>query len=342
MKLTSLTFLAVAAACGLASAQTTAYTTPVGYTTQTMKPSVFNNVGFNIVTPSLAAGAISDITNSGLTLTDSQANFNTALVAGKMHTVEISSGPSVGYVFEFTSWTNTTINLVSAIPGLQIGDKYIVRQSRTLQGLFPSGAPLTGAALNPTNADVVWVPNGSGGYTQYWYKTSATQGAIGWWTTVDGTTRGVQVTSDVPLLYTDCLLVQRKTGLDQNLVLTGDVKKTPTIPYILTNFNRVSINPPVGLTLFSGGFYPDNFTGAALTPTNADVLWVPDGLGGYTQYWYKTSATQGAIGWWTTVDGTTRGVNVTVDVDLPPGCLIQRKSTPKFMKIAVPSSYSNL
>jgi hypothetical protein len=130
--------------------------------------------------------------------------------------------------------------------------------------------------------------------------------------------------------------------LDKDLVVAGEVKTTGSTPYILNGFNTISINPPVGLTLFTAGFYPNNFTGAALTPPNADILWVPDGLGGFTKYWYKTSATQGAIGWWTTVDGSTRGVQVLADVTLPPNCYIQRKTTPKFMPLAVPANYSNL
>jgi hypothetical protein len=314
----------------------------VGYTTQLLKPAIFNNVGLNVLTPTIAAGALTAVSLDGLTLTDSNANFVAALPVGKMCTIEIKSGTAIGSVREFNSWTGTEITIPTAITGLAVGDKYIIRKNLTLQELFPSGVPLTGAALTPPNADVVWVPDGAGSYTKYWYKTSATQGAIGWWTTVDGSTRGVQVTTDVPLLYTDGILVQRKAGLDKDLVVAGEVKTTGSTPYILNGFNTISINPPVGLTLFTAGFYPNNFTGAALTPPNADILWVPDGLGGFTKYWYKTSATQGAIGWWTTVDGSTRGVQVLADVTLPPNCYIQRKTTPKFMPLAVPANYSNL
>jgi hypothetical protein len=259
-----------------------------------------------------------------------------------MHTIEITSGTAIGSVREFSSFTGTTVTISAAITGLAVTDKYIIRQNPTLQEIFPVGL-LTGAALTPGNADVVWVPNGSGGYDRYWYKSNANQGAIGWWTTVDGTTRGVQVTQDIPLLYTDGILVQRKSGSDKNLVLTGEVKTTPSIPYVLTGFNPVSINPPAGLTLFTAGFAPGtNFAGAALTPGNADILWVPNGLGGFTRYWYKSNANSGAVGWWTTADGTTRGSQVTTDVVLPPNCKIQRKGSAKFMSIAVPSSYSSL
>jgi hypothetical protein len=340
MKTTLYSILA-AAACGMALGQT-AYTTPVGYTTQTLKPSVFNSVGFNLLKPSLAAGALTAVSVDGLTLTNSAATFIAALPAGKMCTVEITSGTAIGSVREFNSWTNTTISISSAITGLLEGDKFIVRVDPTLQELFPSGAPLTGGALNPTNADIVWVPNGVGAYDKYFYKTNVTGGAIGWWTTVTGTTLGTQVLSDVPLLYTDGILIQRKAGVDKDLVISGEVKTVGSNPYILNGYNAVSINPPVGLTLFTAGFYPVNFTGGALNPTNADILWVPNGLGGYVRYWYKTNATGGAIGWWTTNNGTTLGTQVLSDISLPSSVKIQRKGAAKFMNIAVPNGYSNL
>lgn len=342
MKTTLYSLALAAVTCGLAGAQaTTAYTTPVGYTTQVLKPSIFNNVGLNVLKPTIAAGPITAISVDGLTLTNAAATLIAALPVGKMCTIEITSGAAIGSVREFSSWTDTTVTISAPIAGLALTDMYIIRGSLTLQEAFPVGL-LTGAALTPPNADIVWVPDGLGGFTRYWYKTSATQGAIGWWTTVDGLTRGVQVTADVPLFYTDGILVQRKAGVDKDLVISGEVKKTGSSPFILSGFNAISINPPVGLTLFTGGFFPNNFAGAALTPPNADILWVPDGLGGFTRYWYKTSATQGAIGWWTTPDGLVRGSQVTTDIPLPPNCKIQRKGAAKFMSLAVPSSYSNL
>jgi hypothetical protein len=294
------------------------------------------------MTPSLVTGSVTSISNDGLIISDTGVNLITALPANQTYSIEITSGAALGYVFQFNSWSESSVTVGSAIPGLEIGAKYTIRANRTLQQLFPSGAPLTGAALTPTNADIVWVPDGRGGYTQYWYKTNAAQGAIGWWTTNDGVTRGSLVTSVIPLLFTDAILVQRKTAATTSLVLSGEIKKTSSNPLVNTGFNLVSINPPSGLSLFTAGFFPNNFTGAALTPVNADVLWVPDGVGGYTQYWYKTNAAQGAIGWWTTSDGLTRGSLVAEDVQLPAGCFIQRKGTARFMSINVPSFYSGL
>jgi hypothetical protein len=335
--------LATLAASSSLYAQAPVFSKPSGYTTQVMKPSLSNSVGFNILTPALAAGAITAVSGDGFTLTDSTANFTSILPINKMCTIEITSGAAVGAVREFNSFNGTSVSISAAISDLAIGDKYIIRKNATVQEIFPLGSPLTGAEQNPDTADIVWVPDGNGGYTKYWYKTSDTEGPIGWWTTEDGATPGVQVTQDIPLLYTDGITVQRKSGSNNELILEGQVKTTASTPYILTGFNDVSINSPAGSTLFNAGFAPGpNFLGAEISPENADILLVPDGNGGFSRYWYKTSENQGAIGWWTTEDGTTRGAQVTEDVVLPPNCTIQRKGVAKFMKINVSSVFSDL
>ena len=110
MKLTSLTLLLAAAACGLAGAQatTTAYTNPVGYTTQTLNANSFNLVGFNVLTPAIASGVLTGV--SGATVTDTNVNFTTVLPVGKTCVLEITSGTLLapGTVQEFVTWSGST------------------------------------------------------------------------------------------------------------------------------------------------------------------------------------------------------------------------------------------
>ena len=336
-----ITALAALLASSASFAQTPAFSKPSGYTTQVLKPSKTNYVGLNVITPSLAAGAITATENSKLRLVDSNAAFNTTLQSGKMHTIEIVSGTAVGSVREFIPSSNTKVDISATISGLAIGDKYIIRKNLTLQELFPSGAPLTGAASTPGTADLVQVPDGAGNFTQYWYKTTTTNGAIGWWTTTNGTTRGVEVTTDVPLLYTDGIQIKRRAGVDVNLVITGQVKTTSSRVYVITGSNPVSINPPAGSTLsnssLSGSF------AASTSPANADILWVRNLAGtAFNRFWRKTSTTGGATEWWKTPDGIAPGTKVTGTVKLSPFCFIERKGSAKFMQIKVPSFYSNL
>lgn len=335
-----LTALAMLVATSTTYAQTPAYSKPSGYTTQVLKPNRLNYVGLNVLTPSLASGAITAIGTSGLDLTDNKASLLTALPSGKMHTIEITSGTAVGSVREFTSFNNTRVTTSAAITGLKVGDKYIIRKNLTLQELFPNGAPLTGGAVQPLNADVVEIPNGSGGFTSYFYKTSVTNGPIGWWTTPNASTRGVQVTADVPLLYTDGIRIRRRAGVDKNLVITGQVKTTSSRTYVVTGSNPISVNSPVGSTLANSAF--GGLQGHATSPATADILLVPISTGAFRRYWRKTSATGGPIGWYLTPDGVAVGTIQTKTVNLPPYCLIERKGAARFIEVKVPTNYSNL
>lgn len=329
MKPYTYALLAAAAACGLASAAETAYTTPVGYTTQTLAANSFNLVGFNVQNPKLASGKITGV--SGADISDANVDFTAVLPAGKMCVIEITSGVAAGTVQEFTTWATNTITLPSAISGVAVDDTYSVRVCPTLQEVFPVGF-LTGS-LGATNADKVWVPVGNGTYTKYWYKTNA---PIGWHTTTTGTNDTGLVSGDIPLVYIDGLLVEKKATA-KDLVVTGEVKKSGSNVLLATGFNLVSVNPPTALTLFTSGLQGD-ITGS-LGATNADIVWVPAGGGAYTKYWYKTNA---PIGWHTTTTGTNDTGLVTVDVNLPPSIFIQRKGTAKIVSFDVPANYSSL
>lgn len=336
-----LTALAMLVATSATHAQTPAYSKPSGYTTQVLKPGRLNYVGINVLTPARASGTLTSYFNSGLTLVDNKANFTSALQSGKMHTIEITSGAAVGAVREFSTWTSQRINITLAIPGIKIGDKYVIRKNLTLQEMFPNGQPLTGGAEVPS--DYVRVPNGSGGFDQYFYKTTSTNGAIGWWTTPDGTTRGTRVTTDIPLLYTDGIQVRRVDGVNKRLVLTGQVKTTSSRSYLVTGDNPLSINPPIGATLLNAGL-EKGMQGHATSPSTADLLFVPQAGGTFKRYWRKTSNTGGSVGWYETPNGSLVGTRISApgSIKLPPYCMIKRKGAAKFVEIKVPSNYSNL
>jgi hypothetical protein len=322
--------LLAAASCGVALGQTTAYTTPVGYTTQTLAANTFNNVGLNLNNPTLAAGKLSAV--SGALLSDSAVNFTTALPAGKTCILEITSGAAAGTVQEFVTWASNDITLPAAVTGTAAGDTYNVRVAPTLQEIFPVG--LLGGGLGAGNADKVWVPNGVGGYTRYWYKTNA---PIGWHTTTTGLNDTGLVTVDIPLIYVDGVLVEKK-AVAKDLVISGEVKTTGSNALIIPGFNSIGISPPVGLTLFTSGLQGDIAGG--LGASNSDIVWVPVGGGSYVKYWYKTNA---PIGWHTTTTGLNDTGLVAVDPVLPPAIKIQRKgAVSKVITLNVPASYSSL
>jgi hypothetical protein len=337
-----ITALAALVASSATFAQTPAYSKPSGYTTQVLKPNVTNYVGINVLTPVAASGSITAIRDSKLGLVDGKADFIASLQSGKMHTIEITSGSAAGHVREFVTWTKTKATVSLPIANLKAGDKYIIRKNLTLQQMFPQGAPLTGGATQPVDADIVRVPDGSGGFTQYFYKTTDEGAKKGWWTTVNGTKRGTRVTSDIPLLYTDGIQVVRKAGTNKNLVLTGQVKTTDTRPFLITGDNPVSINPPAGSRLSNSGL-SSSLTGHATSPATADLLLIPQSNGSFKRYWYKNSTTGGPKGWYLTPNGTDPGTLVdATKVNLKPYCLIKRKGGTKFVRIKTPSFYKNL
>jgi len=332
MKPLTYSILAAAFACGFASAQVTAYTTPVGYTTQTLAASTYNLVGFNVLTPTLAAGTLTGV--SGATLTDTNVNFTTLLTAGKTYVIDITTGTAAGTVQEFVSWGTPDVNsitLPSAVAGIAVGNSYAVRIAPTLQDIFTT---VLSSSLSAGNADIVWVPDGAGGYTKYWMKNGTPPV---WHTTVTGSTDGGLVTGDVPLPYIDGVLVQKKLNAG-TLVLSGEVKKTGSSALIAGGglYNLVSVVPPVGVTLFTSGLQGN--IASSLSAGNADIVWVPDGAGNYAKYWLKNGT---PTIWHTTVTGAS-DTGLATDVNLPAAIFIQRKGASTVVPFTVPASYSSL
>jgi len=316
-------------ACSIAHGQTTAYTNPVGYTTQTLAANSFSLVGFNVLPSTVIASKVTNL--SGSDVLDSTIDFSTVLPAGKMCVLEITSGAAAGTVQEFNAWNSTAIHLALPITGLLANDNYSVRVCVTLQELFSVGF-LAGSSF-ATTADKVWVPAGAGVYTKYWYKTTS---PIGWHTTTTGSNDGGVVNVDIPLVHIDGILVEKK-GTVKDLVMSGEVKKTGSNVYLETGINLVSINPPSGLTLYTAGLQGD-IAGSSFAST-ADVVWVPAGSGTYTKYWYKTTS---PVGWHTTSTGSNDLGLISSDVSLPPSIFIQRKGANKIVTLDVPAGYSGL
>lgn len=326
----ALTTLTAVALTGISPAQTTAHTKPVGYTTQTLAANRQNLVGINLMTPVIASGSFTAV--SGTTLSDTNTDFTQAITAGKTAVLEITSGTAAGTVQDFVTWSGNSITLPAAISGAAIDDTYKIRLAPTLQEIFPVGT-LTGSSSAPT-ADKVWIPTGAGTYTRYWYKTGT---SAGWRTTTNGTNDTGAVTGDVPLLYIDGIIVEKK-GIAKDLVLSGEVKTTSSNVLLTQGQNLISIIPPTGSTLFTSGLQGD-IAGSGSAST-ADIVWVPNGANSYIKYWYKSTS---PAGWCTTSTGTNNTGVVAKDVSLPPSVFIQRRSaTPKVVSMDVPAAYSSL
>ncbi|HEX7261603.1 MAG TPA: TIGR02597 family protein, partial [Luteolibacter sp.] len=115
MKPTLFTLLAAVAACGFATAQETAYTTPVGYVSIAVPANADSTVTAPLTRPTLYAGASSSISGdivgaSGLTAS--------AFVASACY-LKVTSGSLDGAFFPITENTTSTITVDAGATTLQ-------------------------------------------------------------------------------------------------------------------------------------------------------------------------------------------------------------------------------
>lgn len=320
-------------AVGAASAATT---TPVGYTTQTLLQG-FNATGLTLHPSAVASGDFELTAGFGTTLTDSDTTF--APTAGRLYVLEITSGTLAGSIQEvpaasISGSTITTTQNLEAL-GLTDGTTYNLRLAPTLEEVFSttplaSGGVLVASVL-PSTADIVWVPTGVGGaYDKYFLSSGAFRRLTGTSTSV--------LAPNVPLVYADGMLIQKRTTAAASLTVTGEVKKTGTNMPIVQGFNLFSAVAPVGLTLRTAGI-EDDITASLLTST-ADIVWLqnPSTLA-YEKY-FRSTANGGE---WRALSAPTVALNPAVDPPMSSGFYVQRKaSTSVTLDLKVPTSYSSL
>ena len=297
-----------------------AYSKPSGYVTQTLVQG-FNPIGITLQLPPTTSGTFTAVGTT--TVSDSTKNFSTILTAGALYTLEIGSGTAANQIVEVGSGSgvnlNTTGNLQTA--GVVIGDSYVLRKAATLEEIFGTTTSVLAKNNSVNSADVVWVPDGLGGYTRYF------QNSAGAWR--NATSPGLA--PNTPIVYVDAVFVQRKSSQSVDLSLTGQVKTTPSKSAIVQGFNFVSTIYPAGATLQNSGL------SATLARNNsvnsADVVWVPNGAGGYTRYFLNGS------GVWR--NASTPGL-ASDPTPITTAIFVQRKVGSASINLTPPSTYSNL
>ncbi len=314
--------LAAAAFCGAALGQT-ATTTPVGYTTQNLVANQFNLVGLNLHNSQLASGTISAVGASSVTVEG--VDFDSLLTDGRTYVLEIHEGPQAGTVHEILTWNGDQLDTQEDLgtAGVEAGQSYSLRLAPTLEEIFGTGSDsVLTRALNANTADIVWLPDGTGGYDRYFIHST---GQV----RIAGTTTPAP---DVPVIYADGLIVQKRNAAAE-LVVSGEVKTSGTTNLAVPGFNILSTVAPVGLTLFTSGIAGD--IAQALNPNTADIVWVQQPDATYKKYFRHSS------GSWRDVDAPT--VALAEDVPLPSAVIIQRKgASPTAVSLDVPESYANL
>jgi len=325
-RISSITILAALAASGFAAAAP-AYTTPVGYVTETLKSGQINLIGLTLQTPVITSGILDAKSSSAVG--DNESNFTTLLSSGSTYILELQNGT----IQEITSWSGSQLTTPQDVSSyVTTGTTtFKVRKAPTLSDVFgvnnTAGLQATDA-FDPQQADLIYIPNSSGGFDRYFYSSLA--GTTGWFNASN-----FAVSSNVPIVYTDGILIYRK-GSDLALKLSGVVKTQATVLALTSGqYNYVGGIYPVGSTLLSTGLQNSIAGTDAFDPNLADIVYVPDGNGGYKRYFYSTSSA--AVGWFNAAD-----FSVSDTIPVTSGIIILRRGASTNATLSPPSNYSSL
>lgn len=318
-------------AIGAATAQDNV-TKPVGFRTETLKAGVFNLISNELTEAVSAAGTLTAV--AGAVVTDDNADFSTTLAGDETWVLQITEGDVAGLISEVASVdsaTSLTLADDAGAAGVAAGNAYEIRAAKTLSDIF-GAANEVGLATGATdaNSDVVWVPDGAGGFTRYFFKTGGL--GAGGWSQIGGAPGAA---GNTPIVYTDAFFVQRKAGTDIDLVLVGHVPTRAVTLALIQGFNFVSRVAVVGQTINTSGLADSMQSGP--TDANADVLWNADGAGGYLRYFIK----QGGLG----ANGPTQvggAPGAAGDTPLSSGVIIQRKGEATNADLKLPDFFADL
>jgi hypothetical protein len=328
------TMLAAALVCA-SQAQTGSYfTAPLGCTTQTLSKGV-NVLGITLHNPTLASGTFSAV--AGTTLT--APNLSLSPTTGRTYILEITSGTLAGVIQEIPaasiSGTTITTSQNLATLGLAVGNSYNLRLAPTLEEIFTttplSNGGILHATINSSTADVVSIPNGAGGYDRYYLRSGATPAFRRVATNL--------AAPNVPVIYVDGILIDKKTTTAASVVATGEVKTTGSNTVVVKGINPVGVVAPVGLNLFNAGLEDDLL--ATLSPSTADIVWVQQPNLTFRKFYRRS----GASGGWR--DLVNPSVNLTQAqaeaVSLSSAVIIERRgNNAANLDLNVPSFYSDL
>ena len=311
------TLLGILATMGVVSAQT-ATTKPVGYHTETAKGNSFTLMGVNVGNAIAAAGEF-DADDA----TDNDADFTALLDDGVSYTVQnITTGESASVNGRDATTLDTDLAVSS-------GDSYEVRADVTVGSLFGAANEAGLGAGNATTADVIWIPTGDG-FAQVFYDDGKgfPPRPAGW--RAIGAGGADQAGTAVP--FTAGIFVQRRAADDLDIVFVGHVRTEATSFGVGTGFNFLNRVLPVGVALDDTGLEAFIAKGNS---GSGDLVWSPDGNGGYAQYYYTDGGgfPPQSKGWKAVGAGDAdKGAET-----LGSGYAIQRKGEAGSVSVAIPN-----
>lgn len=320
---------ALAASIGLSFGQA-AFTTPVGYHTETAAPG-FNVLGVNLVDAPLVSSSLTAV--AGATLTDANVNFTDALPEGSLYSIEFANGQH-SRIANIDGANQITTEQTLTLDADPAANSYIVRKVRTLADYFGednSAGFQTGGA---DTADIIWIPDGPNFLKAYYADEVAFLGITEGWKLV---TTGNEDQSGLPIDFTSGLIVERRGEGDLDLTFTGHVKLTPTTVTADAPFTYLSRVYPTGSTLGNIGIDDVVVRGGADTATN---IWLADGPGAFQKgYFAEEVAFLGITEGWKLV---TTGNDDASGEPLTSGIIVQRNQEAFDLTLTPPSFYADL
>lgn len=315
MKLTY-SLLAAALACGFASAQTTAYTTPVGYVTLDIPASADSTVGQPLHRPTELAAASTSITGNTVGVTAGSLTANQFVYSSptqiKTYYLLVTSGALAGRYFEIDTNTANDITVLSSTTlqdmGFTAGTSFSVIPYWTLNTLFPNGAGVGANTdfYSPTTTvqfRSLEIGQDRAAFLTYYYYAGGDDGPAGWYDLA--TNAGGQEDNLIdPFMMAT---VRNGEAVPNSVVITGEVPtvqvKTPMITGAAINDNYLTTQVPVDMTLTESGLQsvltpaPDIYTGIDTVFVYNEAAAGYD-KAAYNTYIYYAGGDDGPAGWY--------------------------------------------
>lgn len=314
--------LALLTLANVVSGQTEVTSKPSGCELITLTAKKTNLIGLRFQRPSVAAGTLDAVGTTSVT--DEDASFSLLLETSKIYLLEITSGTLAGLTVEATWSSGHVLNVPDdlATAGVTQGTTYNLRPAATLEEVFGTENSILTKSDSKSKADIVWLPDGDGSYTKYYLDADSQWRRL---------TSPAGIVSNVPVIYTDGLYVQKRSAAAV-LPVVGEVKTTTTTTPVLKGVNLLSSLYPSGATLQNSGLANHLQKGAKAA--KADLIWIPNGAGSYLKYFLDSSSNWQRI--------TSPAGAVVTDIELPSGVIVQRRGSAASFTLTPPDGYDDL
>lgn len=317
-----------------------AYTRPIGYVTLTALAGKANLLGLTMHRPTVYAGLAETI--SGTTLTWLGGTFAPGIGSGA-YLLELDGGISDGKVIPITGATSETLSLAEFLPS-QSNVNFLVLPMTSLSRLEPSDPEglispievLGTADFNPDHADLLLIPDGSGGFKKYFVSTHmdpAHPENFNTW--VDADTGQAQ--QDPLLYYPRAFFFLRRGVSDFNLVVRGEVKLENTLLSVAETFNYCSMVYPIGMTLGESSLAASLQPGTAAT---ADIVVLQDEITGEFRRYFVADGSPPLTSGWRLADPPPGGENTDQSaVAMSSGFVIHRRAAQPYEALMTPPDF---